>query len=156
MQNDPTGVYAEARREFRDAWEDARLAALSDDQQDPGTLKADRASRNATLAAQIARDGISCKWGRVEFKATVQDGQSALVLEPGGQVMDATVTLVTSKEFFRGGKYPVQQHTIKILLPPPINKWAPWVAVTVSGQHDTTDGQLTLVLEPDDASDDQQ
>jgi hypothetical protein len=156
-QNDPTGIYTAASKGYADAWEAARRAAMpSGVSGDPGVPTVDREARNRYLANQVKWDAIKCCWGSVEFQARVQDGQSTLMLEPGGTVPDGILTLVTSKEFFKKGKFPIQGDEILVQLPPPISNWSHWFITSVAGQHDTTDASLLLVLEPQDAEDEQQ
>lgn len=156
-KNDPTGVFAAARREYPTAWEQARRAALPDGvTQDPGVPVVNREARNATTMAQVKRDSIQCRWGGVEFQAVPQDGQMSLTLEPGGLTPDGILTLQTTKDFFKRGKFPIDGDEVEILQPAPSNRWATWYVKAVAGQHDTTDAGLILVLQKDDIEDDQQ
>ena len=138
--NDPTGFWTANAKANGLNWR----GLLPD-----GTrMELDKAQSREVLRLAISWASVVVRWGKIQFRASLDDGQASAPMEAGGMGATGQVTLVFQKSLFEVGGCPAQHDTFELLVG---GKWKAFQITSISEGFDEADDGLICFLEPEDS-----
>jgi hypothetical protein len=111
-------------------------------------IELDLAQSREVLRQSITWSSVVVRWGKIQFRASLDDGQAGAPLEAGGMGATGQVTLVFSKSLFEVGGTPAQHDTFQLMVGA---KWKSFQVTSISEGFDDADDALICFIEPEDS-----
>jgi hypothetical protein len=138
--NDPTGFWDANRKANDENWK-AILAEST-------IIGADKAELARVFRGILSWLTVTVRWNRIEFQASLDDGQATQPLEAGGMGATGTITIVFAESQFGNRPLPSQHDTCELQVQ---GKWKNFTITSVSYGFDGHDDAMLATLEPEDS-----
>lgn len=139
--NDPTGFWEANAASSKRKWS-AILPSGA-------VIEMDRRTAQEILRKSISWLSVVVRWGRTQFRASLDDTRAGAPLEAGGLGATGAITLVFLKSLFPTGKRPLHHDTFDLLVN---GAWKKFQIAGISESFDETDDAMICFLEPEDSS----